>query len=97
MIHMAVRGLLQARFQSDAQALANFFTEDADCVNVVGWWWRGRPQIEKKVAPAHVFMFWDRRTESGVEDIFVFVGLTLCEVSFRAAQAKNKGCGSPKY
>jgi len=26
-------------------------------VNVVGWWWKGRPQIETKVAESHLFMF----------------------------------------
>src|SRR5215469_5846198 len=41
----------------DAKAYAALFTEDGDCVNVVGWWWKGRPQIESKVAEAHVFMF----------------------------------------
>ena len=50
-------GLQEAWNRHDAKAFASFFTEDADCVNVVGWWWQGRPQIEKKVADAHVFMF----------------------------------------
>ena len=26
----------------DAAAYANLFTEDGDCVNVLGWWWKGR-------------------------------------------------------
>src|SRR5215472_16021678 len=50
-------GLQEAWNRHDAQAFGSLFTEDADCVNVVGWWWKGRPQIEKKVADAHVFMF----------------------------------------
>src|SRR5215471_19420698 len=50
-------GLQEAWNRHDAKAFASFFAEDADCVNVVGWWWQGRPQIEKKVADAHVFMF----------------------------------------
>src|SRR5215469_11076334 len=50
-------GLQVAWNRHDANGFASHFTEDADCVNVVGWWWKGRPQIEKKVADAHVFMF----------------------------------------
>ena len=50
-------GLAEAWNRHDAKAYAGFFTEDGDCVNVVGWWWKGRPQIESKVAEAHVFMF----------------------------------------
>jgi uncharacterized protein (TIGR02246 family) len=56
-IHKVEIGLQEAWNRHDAQAFGSFFTEDADCVNVVGWWWKGRPQIEKKVADAHVFMF----------------------------------------
>ena len=40
-------GLAEAWNRHDAKAYAGFFTEDGDCVNVVGWWWKGRPQIEK--------------------------------------------------
>lgn len=50
-------GLQEAWNRHDARTYASFFAEDGDCVNVVGWWWRGRPQIEKKVADAHVLMF----------------------------------------
>ena len=52
-------GLQEAWNHHDAKAFASLFTEDADCVNVVGWWWKGRPQIESKVADSHVFMFRD--------------------------------------
>jgi uncharacterized protein (TIGR02246 family) len=58
-IHKVETGLQEAWNRHDAQAFASFFTGDADCLNVVGWWWKGRPQIEKKVADAHVFMFRD--------------------------------------
>ena len=49
--------LLEAWNHHDAKVSASFFTEDADCVNVVGWWWKGRPQIESKIADAHSLMF----------------------------------------
>lgn len=43
--------------QHDAKAYAALFTEDGDCVNVVGWWWKGRAEIEKKLTDAYVFVF----------------------------------------
>lgn len=41
----------------DAKAYANLFTEEGDCVNVVGWRWQGREEIEKKLTNAYVFVF----------------------------------------
>jgi uncharacterized protein (TIGR02246 family) len=41
----------------DAKAYADLFTEDADLVNVVGWRWKGRAEIEKKLTDAYVFVF----------------------------------------
>jgi uncharacterized protein (TIGR02246 family) len=41
----------------DAKAYANLFSENGDCVNVVGWWWKGRVEIEKKLTAAYAFVF----------------------------------------
>src|SRR6188508_1006753 len=41
----------------DAKAYADLFTEDADVVNVVGWWWKGRAEIESKLAAGFAFVF----------------------------------------
>ena len=41
----------------DAEAYAKLFTEDGDVVNVVGWWWKGRPEIERKLRTAFAFVF----------------------------------------
>lgn len=41
----------------DAVAYAALFTEDGDCVNVLGWWWKGRAQIESKLTAAFAFVF----------------------------------------
>lgn len=43
----------------DARAYANLFTEDGDVVNVLGWWWKGRAEIEKKLAAGYAFVFRD--------------------------------------
>jgi uncharacterized protein (TIGR02246 family) len=56
-IRAVAMGLQEAWNHHDMKAWASLFTEDADFVNVVGWWWKGRPQIEKKHTDAHVFIF----------------------------------------
>jgi uncharacterized protein (TIGR02246 family) len=43
--------------QHDARAYASLFSEDGDCVNVVGWWWKGRAEIERKLTAAYAFVF----------------------------------------
>jgi uncharacterized protein (TIGR02246 family) len=50
-------GLQEAWNHHDMSAWANLFAEDADFVNVVGWWWKGRPEIERKHTDAHAFIF----------------------------------------
>jgi uncharacterized protein (TIGR02246 family) len=50
-------GLQEAWNRHDMKAWANAFTEDADFVNVVGWWWKGRAEIEKKHVDSHAFAF----------------------------------------
>jgi uncharacterized protein (TIGR02246 family) len=41
----------------DAKAYASLFSEDGDVVNVVGWWWKGRQEIERKLTDAFAFVF----------------------------------------
>jgi uncharacterized protein (TIGR02246 family) len=41
----------------DAAAYADLFTEDADLVNVLGWWWKGRVEIERKLSDAFAYVF----------------------------------------
>src|SRR5215472_211232 len=56
-IRKAEADLQEAWNHHDAKAWANLCTEDGDVVNVVGWWWQGRSQIEKKIADAHAYIF----------------------------------------
>jgi uncharacterized protein (TIGR02246 family) len=58
----AIRDVVQTRQQQawnqhDAKAYAALFAEDSDVVNVVGWWWRGRKEIESKLTDAFAFVF----------------------------------------
>ena len=43
--------------QHDARAFASLFAEDGDAVNVLGWWWKGRPEIERKIREGFEFVF----------------------------------------
>jgi uncharacterized protein (TIGR02246 family) len=54
----------------DAKAYAALFADDGDVVNVVGWWWKGRAEIETKLTGAFAFVFRDST-------------LTIAEVSVR--------------
>jgi uncharacterized protein (TIGR02246 family) len=53
----------------DAAAYAKLFTEDGDVVNVVGWWWKGRPAIESKLTAAFAFVF--RESTLSITDVQV--------------------------
>jgi uncharacterized protein (TIGR02246 family) len=41
----------------DARAYASLFTKDGEVINVVGWWWKGRTQIESRLADAFAYVF----------------------------------------
>jgi uncharacterized protein (TIGR02246 family) len=41
----------------DAKAYASLFAEDGDCINIVGWWWKGRAEIEQKQTDAYLYVF----------------------------------------
>jgi len=53
----------------DARAYAALFTEDCDVVNVVGWWWKGRAELERKLAAAFSYVFKDSKLT--IEDVQV--------------------------
>ena len=88
-------GLQEAWNHHDAKAFASLFTEDADCVNVVGWWWKGRPQIENKVADSHVFMFRDSTyTNDEVHIRFLTAQIAVVHVRWSMVGHRNPD-GSP--
>jgi uncharacterized protein (TIGR02246 family) len=45
----------------DAAAYANLFAPDGDVVNVLGWWWRGRAEIQSKLTDAFAWVFRDSK------------------------------------
>src|SRR3974390_3021380 len=45
----------------DAVAYADLFAEDGDVVNVLGWWWQGRSEIQSKLKDAFEWVFRDSK------------------------------------
>lgn len=56
-IRALATGQATAWNRHDAKAYAALFTVDSDVVNVVGQWWTGRTQIERKLTLAFATMF----------------------------------------
>ena len=74
----------------DATAYAALFTEDGDCVNVVGWWWKGRAQIESKLKAAFAFVFHESQlmvTDTSVR--FLSPTIAVAHVSWTMTGAKT--------
>ncbi len=74
----------------DATAYANLFTEDGEVVNVVGWWWKGRSQIESRLTNAFAFVFHDSRmTIADVQTRHLSPGLAIAHVLWTMSGAKT--------
>ena len=58
-----VREVEEAWNSHDMARFAACFAEDADFVNVRGWWWRGRKQIEDNHALFHETIFSNSRMQ----------------------------------
>jgi uncharacterized protein (TIGR02246 family) len=82
----------------DAKAYANLFTEDGDCVNVVGWWWKGRAELERKLTDAYVFVF--RESILTVKDVdikFLAPEIAVAHVRWTMVGARTpKGIPEPQ-
>ena len=77
----------------DARAWANLCTEDSDVVNVVGWWWQGRSQIEKKIADAHAYIF----RESTLTDDEIQIRFLTSETAVVHVRLVNDGAQEPRW
>jgi uncharacterized protein (TIGR02246 family) len=74
----------------DAAAYASLFTEDGDVVNVVGWWWKGRSQIESRLTEAFKFVF--RESTMSITDVqvrFLSSDIALAHVRWTMVGAKT--------
>lgn len=84
--------------QHDAKAYAGLFTEDGDIVNVVGWWWKGRTEIEKKLTDAYVFVFKESAlTITDVQVKFLTPDIAVAHVKWTMTGARTpKGIPEPQ-
>jgi uncharacterized protein (TIGR02246 family) len=74
----------------DAKAYADLFTEDGDVVNVVGWWWKGRAEIESKLTAAFAFVFRDSTlTITEVDVRFLSPEVAIAHVRWTMTGAKT--------
>ncbi len=74
----------------DAKAYADLFTEDGDVVNVAGWWWKGRAEIESKLTAAFAYVFRESTlTITEVQVRFLSPELAVAHVRWTMAGAKT--------
>jgi uncharacterized protein (TIGR02246 family) len=73
----------------DAAAYANLFTENGDVVNVLGWWWQGRPLIQNRLASAFASAFRDSKlTVTDVQVRFITATIVVAHVRWTMTGAK---------
>ena len=78
----------------DAKAYAALFKEDGDCVNVVGWWWKGRAEIERKLTDAYAFVF--KESVLTIKDSDVDVKFLTPEIAVAHVHWTMTGARTPK-
>jgi uncharacterized protein (TIGR02246 family) len=84
--------------QHDAKAYASLFTDDGEIVNVVGWWWKGRAEIEKKLTDAYAFVFRESAlTVTDVQVKFLTAEIAVAHVKWTMTGARTpKGIPEPQ-
>ena len=76
--------------QHDAGAYAKLFTEDGEVINVVGWWWKGRPEIQSKLTAAFAFVFKESTlTITDVQVKFLTSDIAVAHVRWTMTGAKT--------
>jgi uncharacterized protein (TIGR02246 family) len=74
----------------DAKAYAALFTDDGDVVNVVGWWWKGRREIERQLTAAYAVVFRESRlTITEVEVRFLARDIAVAHVRWTMEGART--------
>lgn len=74
----------------DAKAYASLFTDNGDIVNVVGWWWKGRNEIEKKLTDAYVYVFKESElTVTNVDIRFLTPDIAIAHVQWTMTGART--------
>ena len=77
--------------EHNAHAYAQLFTADADTVNVLGWWWTSRAELEEKLDRGFRFVF--ARSKLSIEE--VSVRYLSSEVAIAHVRWSMSGAASP--
>jgi len=76
--------------QHDARAFASLFADDGDAVNVTGSWWRGRPEIERKIREGFDVVFAQSKlTVTDVDVRFLGPSMAVAHVRWTMVGAKT--------
>jgi uncharacterized protein (TIGR02246 family) len=75
----------------NAHAYAQLFTSDADIVNVLGWWWKSRAELDQKLDKGFSFVF--ARSHLHIDD--VAIRFLTAEVAIAHVQWSMSGAASP--
>jgi uncharacterized protein (TIGR02246 family) len=76
--------------QHDAAAYAALFTENGECINVLGWWWKGRAEIQNKLTAAFAVVFRQSRlTITGTTVRLLSPTIAVAHVPWTMAGAKT--------
>jgi uncharacterized protein (TIGR02246 family) len=82
----------------DASAYAALFTSDADVVNVLGWWWKGRDEIQSKLTNAFAMVFRESQltiTNVDVRKLSPSIAVAHVRWTMQGALAPSAGAAPP--
>jgi len=73
----------------DAAAYSDLFTQDGDAVNIMGWWWKGRDEIEARLSEAFAYVFRESKlTITDVDIRFLDANIAIAHVQWTMAGAQ---------
>lgn len=74
----------------DAKAYAALFADDCDVINVLGWLWKGRAELERKLTAAFAYVFRDSQlTITEVQVRFLSPAIALAHARWTMTGAKT--------